>query len=94
MDESRLEDHVVVLTISEAQQEREKTETDPEIGQSLLANDYMDTIKPARTEASQVSDGTDKEKLLTTRKFLSDQQSDPYCRKFQYCRQAGICISL
>lgn len=42
----------------------------------------MDNINPALPEVLHKSDGTEKEKLLLSRKLVIGEGKDPYCRKF------------
>lgn len=41
----------------------------------------MDTVKPVLIKVSQVSEGKDKERLLETSEFVTEQMNDPYCSK-------------
>lgn len=61
----------------------------------------MDTVKPARPEVLQVSDGNVNEKPLTTGDFVTKQAIEPYCREkdttegklgFAYLYEGGVLI--
>lgn len=102
MDESLLEEDVPVLTITDTKPEREKPKHTQNIWHSLPCKDGKQTVKHALPEILHVSDGTDKERSLTTSEFVTGQMNAPSCRKicnkFPYsrviplfrCRQAGI----
>lgn len=79
MVESPLEDYLPVLKITETQPECQKTETDANIWHSLPDHDKMDTVKPTLLEFLQLSDGTDKEGLLTASKLVTEIPKAPYC---------------
>lgn len=46
MDASLLEDDIMLLTITQAQPEEEKTKIDATIWQSLPGNESLDTVRP------------------------------------------------
>lgn len=72
MNESPLEDKVGVLTISQAQQLREKTQTDANIWNSFPRKEGFYVVKPAMPYVLLVLDGMDKESPPRTSKFRPD----------------------
>lgn len=77
MNKSPLADVVLVLKLTKLQLEEENTGTDVNIWHSLPGNDGLDTVKPALSDALQVSVGTSKEIPLTTSDFATEQSNDP-----------------
>lgn len=72
MNESQLEDNLAVFSITGAQPKTEKTETDTKFYDHFPSNEGLDTVKPAVPKVPQVSDGTDKNALLTTSNFMTE----------------------
>lgn len=81
MDEAPLQDTLPVLMITEVQPEGEKTEKDTNIWQSLPGNYGVDTVQHDMQEVLQLSDGIDKQRPLTSSKFVMKKVNYPYCRE-------------
>lgn len=81
MDKSPLEDDVLVLAITQAPPEGEKTEKNAKHWNSLSRFDAVGIVKPTLPEVLQQSVGTDKEKPRMTCKLVTDLANDPHCRQ-------------
>lgn len=58
-----------------------KEEMDTEFWLCLAGNGGMESEKPSVPDVLHVSDGTDKERPLTTSKFVTEEANDPYYRE-------------
>lgn len=76
-DESRLEDDVLVLTITETQAKGGNAKTNAKRLHSLPINESLDTLKLALSEVLQESDVTDHERQLTKSELVTKQAKDP-----------------
>lgn len=81
MDEFPLEDDVPVLEITNGQPEEENTEKHAKFLHSLPGNEGLESVKPALPKVLQVSSSAEKGRSLMTKKLLTGQANDHYCRE-------------
>lgn len=81
VDESPVEDDVLVFIITEAQPEREKIQTDAKIWHGLPCNDQMEPASHALPEVLPVLDETDKERLPATSEFVTERAIYHNCKE-------------